>query len=375
MESSTTHAIAGGVIHPTWGIDQADRSKEVATRWNLPYRNLSAKLGHSQMHQLRIQPLKMGRNPLTGQDGTHVELRLHAVPYDPAFMMHQPNQQKCQDGVNQATDILVAQGVRAVALGAYTSVVTGSGALVSKGREPNPPITDGNTFTAVSAVEGLIALAKQAGHDIYQQGVSVVGAGGSTGLLATILLTQQGIPVTAFGNPNEGGMAKLATRLRRYPELADVDVASSPLQLAERKFILVCASGVLTNEQVAAIHPGSVVIDIGRPHAVAHLLAEREDILASEGSVVRLPQPLAESELYLGDRSLCVACLAEGVLLAAYPELQGFGHQTGARMPDASFVSMLRKAAQQFGIINAGPRLHDTQICPDRVADFFRAHF
>lgn len=375
VESSKTRAIAGGVIHPTWGIDLCDRSKALAQNWKLPFRNLPARIGHSRMHTLKIEPLAMGSNPLLGHDGTSVTLRLHAVPFDPDFMMKEANQATCQAGVNQATDVLLANGADAVALGAYTSVVTGSGALVSSGRDRNPPITDGNTFTAVSAVAGLVNLALQAGYDLRTHGVSVVGAAGSTGLLSTILLTQHGIPVTAFGNPKEGGAAKLSVRLRRYPELADVDVAQSPLELSERPFILVCASGVLSAEQVNAICPGSVVVDIGRPHAVAHLLANRKDILACEGSVVRLPQPLSESELYLGDPSLCVACLAEGILLAGYPELRVFGHQTGARMPDAEFLGKLSSAAQRFGITNAGPRLHDSPICPDRVAKFFRAHF
>ncbi len=375
MGTSTIQTIAGGVIHPTWGIDQADRTKQQAQKWKLPLRELPAQLGHQQMHRLAIKLLAMGHNPLRGADGTKVELRLHCVPFDPTYMMNERNAQRCQDGVNEATTILMEQGAKAVALGAYTSVVTGSGSLVSSGREAQLPITDGNTFTAVSAVEGLVTLAEQAGYDLTKHAEAVVGAAGSTGLLATILLTQRGIMVTAFGNPKDGGAAKLSMRLRRYPQLNDVEVAQSVLELQNHRFILVCASGVLTTEQVQAIAPGSVVVDIGRPHAVAHLLADREDILACEGSVVRLPEPLKQSELYLGDPSLCVACLAEGILLAGYPELREFGHQTGPRMPDPSFVEKLSAAATLFGISNAGPRLHDSPLDPERVSRFFRAHF
>lgn len=305
--------------------------------------------------------------------GATVEGWLIAAPLMPAQMMRLKRDEK---------QALMAAYLKAAAdldvditgLGAFTSVITRGGHELDA---PPTPLTSGNSLTAISSAESLVALMNARNTPPGLSRVAVIGAAGSIGRLSALHLAQHFGEMWLVGNPkNPGALPVLqaiagevyrlaatlvlendlseglcgrlrkafspdllrrlvdcipvgdATRFRLEIESQMAAVGQPPLIQATTRLEqgLSCADAVLSASSMgkAFIDPalfmaGAVVCDVARPlDVVGRVRTARPDVLAYEGGIVRLPENIRfGAQNVLGyPRGFNLACLSETIVLA-----------------------------------------------------------
>jgi acetylornithine/succinyldiaminopimelate/putrescine aminotransferase/acyl-CoA synthetase (AMP-forming)/AMP-acid ligase II/predicted amino acid dehydrogenase/acyl carrier protein len=257
------------------------------------------------------------------------------------------------------------RGARLVGLGAYTSIVTRGGLYLPTERPF--ALTTGNSFTAYASMKAVAAGLGGLGRELSRSTVAVVGATGSIGRAASLLLAQEARALTLVGNPEHedasrrrllevagealfrldglardgrrfaadtfaaSALAWLDARPRPASKEAWADIAAEAEKMLDsltltcdnRRWlpqadVLLTAAGAV-NSIVNAEHlkAGALVCDISRPSNVSReLKRERPDVHFIDGGVVSLPAGsslnfnfgLAENHVY--------ACMAETMMLA-----------------------------------------------------------
>lgn len=149
---------------------------------------------------------------LRSKTGRLVEGWLIGVPYGAEQMMNYPREEVV-DVIREAVDLGAELGADIVGLGAYTSVVTRGGTdVLNRG----VAITSGNSFTVITAVEGTLLAASKLGIDPDQAETAVLGATGSIGQVAALLMAEKVTRLNLIGN-----QAKRVSSTRRLERLAE----------------------------------------------------------------------------------------------------------------------------------------------------------
>jgi acetylornithine/succinyldiaminopimelate/putrescine aminotransferase/predicted amino acid dehydrogenase len=275
--------------------------------------------------------------------------------------------------IYDAAKLAQKRGAKIIGLGAYTSVVT-QGGLSLKGNGL-PPLTTGNSFTAVAARQTVRLAAAERNLNLARRTIGIVGAGGAIGSALAILLSRDAGRLVLIGNPahpNEtrerllqvaGRIVWSLDELRTGPAFAPGSVASwveeldftlpskpdraAFVRIGEELIrrthaieISVDAAGTLpdvdlvvccTSTTERMVHDGNlrrnaIVCDISRPSNVhAEVRTKRPDVLVIDGGVVRMP---GDSSLGFNAslaRGNAYACMAETMMLAMDQRYQDSG--------------------------------------------------
>ena len=325
--------------------------------------------------------------------------------------------------IRGAVDLAVADGATRVGLGAFTSIVTRGGEMVT-GR--GAAITSGNTLTSVAAVQSLEAMARRIGLILEDSHVVVIGASGAVGRLASLMLARRAGRLTLVGNagnpfapsllarvadevqaslsgegvppatvgagglrhqmqdavqildPHElragqglsGRIANGFLRRDERPPLAwTTDRAAA---LADADIVLVATSSETTLVDPRELRPGTLVCDVARPPNVAHADLGTSGVLVFDGGLVRPPAAIDLGPFQTLPADLCWGCLGETMLLALAREERDFSIGSKLSLAGADHVTTL---ADRHGFVPApaqwyGKTLETAQI--DRVAALVR---
>jgi len=261
--------------------------------------------------------------------------------------------------VRDALSLARARGAQLVGLGGFTSVVSRGG---FKLRHEGIPLTSGNAYTVVAAIEALTLVQRWLGRELRKEIAAVVGGAGSVGRGAAVLLASEVERLILVGNPLRGdaqvrkqlleSAANLARQFARERELGRrfeagslaERITSSPalppscaplaafrpvvqqlgdaLVLTGRHDALRFADVVVS----AVSHPGAIfdpadfksgalVCDLSRPRSVSEQTAAvRSDVLCVDGGVIEVPGRPFIGRYGLGP-GLSYACMAETMML------------------------------------------------------------
>jgi acetylornithine/succinyldiaminopimelate/putrescine aminotransferase/predicted amino acid dehydrogenase len=203
-------------------------------------------------------------------------------------------------------------GCSVVALGQYTSIVTGNGTALSM---PGVGLSTGNSYTVALASQALLNLHERAGVDPAQSVLAVAGASGNIGRACAELLAPRYRHTILLGSLRRGSEERLREVAAKLP---DAELTQDPLRLRGADAV-VCA----VNAVEAAFGPehfgaNGLVCDLSVPAALRPgTAAARPDLRVISGGVARalfgeslaIPGfPLPPGRFY--------ACMAEGMLLA-----------------------------------------------------------
>jgi len=301
--------------------------------------------------------------------------------------------------VAQAVDFARDRGARIVGLGGFTSVVMRGGTRAT-GR--GVAVTTGNSYTVVVAVEAIEKACRTLGVDLSQARLGVLGAAGSIGGAATIMLASQVGSLTMIGNPENpektrrrfirvlahamseaarSGTGELSKAVRAMPDQPhseegwrdwaaevldgqrelpvdwslDRAVAVPPCDV-----ILTATSSTEPLVQAEMLKRGAVVCDLSRPANTSKSVAEqRPDVLVIDGGVVEVP-----GRPHLGldfgfPCGLAYACMAETMMLGL--EQTDRDCSIGARL-DVDKLADFRALAEKHGFRLAGLRSFDRPV-------------
>lgn len=290
-----------------------------------------------------------------------------AIPKTAQQLLRASPEEAMKD-VAAAVDLAKSRGARIVGLGGYTSVV-------SKNLRPllklGVPLTTGNGYTVVSAVDAAVAAADATGHPLCKTRAAVVGGGGSIGSALSGMLAEHVPELTLIGRDADSSRSRLryATVLARMFRTfgralrAGLDYAPGSLAYgmsrlpaanawAERKgrlrlnptevnqlleqvrslpirwtddlagsvphcemvFLVTSSPEPLLNSSM--VRPGTVVCDLSRPPNVREDLYQREDVMVIDGGVVAVPGKPDLGWHFGCPPGVAFACMAETMMLA-----------------------------------------------------------
>ncbi len=323
-----------------------DELKELTERWN-------------EM----VEPFVVSEAIITSKCGNRAYGEFIVVPRTADELVKMPREEAIEQ-LKKALNLAKKRGAKIVGLGAYTSVVSGGGLYL---KDEAIPLTTGNSYTVVSAVdavmEALIRLGEKPQHSI----AAIVGATGSIGFGASILLSEKVSKMILIGNPNNkessikrlhkvaaniykhlaelierntifelGSIGYILSNKYKLPHSSatieefisfaiELDKNNGPIQtttdidemLVYADIVISATSNVGKLIDADNLKPGAIVCDMSRPRNVSEDVSVlREDVLIIDGGIVEVPgRP--NLGLSLGfDQGLAYACMSETIMLA-----------------------------------------------------------
>jgi predicted amino acid dehydrogenase len=236
---------------------------------------------------------------------------LLACPYTPPTMLSLPVEMVYKKivAVGKKAEKL---GAKMLGLGAFTSVVGDGGITIAQ--RLDIPVTTGDSYTIVIAVEALEAAAHQMGLDMSDAIVAVVGATGAIGKTCSELLARRCAHLKLIGRRMD---ALEALREKCEGFGAQVSISTRIEHIYDADLVLAVTSAVHAVIEPRHLKPGAVVCDVARPRDVSKLVAEqRDDVLVIEGGMVEIPGEVDFHFDFGFPQGKAYACMAETMALA-----------------------------------------------------------
>ncbi|MGM0471473.1 MAG: NAD(P)H-binding protein [Bacillota bacterium] len=214
-------------------------------------------------------------------------------------------------------------GAEIVGLGAYTSIIGDKGITVAK--ELDIPVTTGNTYTIVTAIEAVYYAARECEINLSSSNLVVVGATGSIGRAVVKILAAEFREVILVAR-EELKLQQLTTTLNAVHKKVKITYTLNLSSALSRGDIVITVSSALESIiNPTDLKKGSLVCDIARPRDVAQAVDKlRDDVLVIEGGLVKVPGRM-ELNFDLGLAPQTVyACMAETMILALEGKYDSF---------------------------------------------------
>lgn len=203
-------------------------------------------------------------------------------------------------------------GARIMGLGAYTSVVGDAGVTVAE--RLKLPVTTGDSYTVVMAVEAVREAAKVMGIAMEQASVAVVGATGSIGKTCAQIMARECGTLTLVGR-REDAVEEIREQCEGF--YAQVNATTCMEDIYACDLILTVTSAIHAVIEPRHLKPGAVVCDVARPRDVSWRVAqERDDVLVIEGGMVEVPGNVDFHFDFGFPAGKSYACMAETMILA-----------------------------------------------------------
>ncbi len=236
---------------------------------------------------------------------------LIACPFTPPTMMSLPVETVYRKIVacgHKAEQL----GARILGLGAFTSVVGDAGITIAE--RLDLPVTNGDSYTVVIAVDAIREAARVMGMDMHESTVAVVGATGAIGKTCAEILAGECANLTLVGLRED---ALNEVRERCEGQGAQVKISTTMDAIYDADLVLTVTSAVHAVIEPRHLKPGAVVCDVARPRDVSkQVAAERDDVLVIEGGMVEVPGPVDFGFDFGFPPKKAYACMAETMALA-----------------------------------------------------------
>ena len=259
-------------------------------------------------------PTVVARLALEDPFGVRAEGVLVSIPLTPLELLN--DQERGVAAVSVAVKMCQAEGAQIVGLGAVAAVIGGQGKAVAA--QASCPVSTGNGFTALAAVETLSMLRRLGGA---RGPVGLLGPPGPVATGALRGLVARGFEVRVVAPNPPKPLLRLAATLNETGYGA-VDFVDSVEPVCGPGRVLVAASSTGGRLKLSSLPSGSVVVDVAAPQDVEPDVPPREDVLLLDGEYVRLPGELQGGlwhriyGLVTGQRRHIFACFAEPMLMA-----------------------------------------------------------
>lgn len=201
-------------------------------------------------------------------------------------------------------------GAERIGLGELTSPITRGGESLL-GKVKGVSITTGNSLTAGVIFKAVQKIRKIKQIDFSQEKVAVVGAAGSVGRAASLLLAEENIPLLLVDRSEK--IKKLQDEMSGSNNIEFMDNLSL---VKEAKIVVVATSSteqVITAEN---LKQGAIIYDITQPRNVsASILDQRKDVTIIDWGIVNTPGIDYGVDIGL-KKEQAYACLVETMLCA-----------------------------------------------------------
>jgi acetylornithine/succinyldiaminopimelate/putrescine aminotransferase/predicted amino acid dehydrogenase len=289
----------GGLLRRHWGTNLLSFSGHL----HQVVKEAMQASGSESPREVRIMDELTG---LVSPQGATAEGRLYEIPMDALSILQDP--ERALGYIYQAVDMAAEWGARIVGLGSMTGIVGGRGTAVAE--RSSIAVTTGNSLTAYTALQNLFEATDEAGIDLRDETVVVVGIPGSIASVIATLLGPHCGRLLLVGRRFSGPAQRLATQL-------GVEFCTDIVQALKQSRVIVTATSTGGCIDQAWLRAGSMVIDVGVPTDIRGTSAERDDALVLTGGLVRVPEEMVTgSKLLWFQHGMIPSCLGETILLA-----------------------------------------------------------
>ncbi len=331
----------GFVAHPLTPLQQ----RLLGVRWLDPPLVVSR-------HSSRSPARPFARIHLDDPFGRRVTGIVAAVPFLPDQLLG--DQDVGVAAISAAVELCHRQGAGVVGLGAVAAMIGGQGKAVA--RTAPCPVSTGNGFTALAAVESIAQIRRL---DHRRAPIGLLGPPGPVANAILEALASRGETVDIVTDRPPRPLQALARRLQaaHHGRIRFVDDVGQVLGPGR---ILVAASSTGGRIPLSSIPSGSVVVDVAAPQDVEHDCSRRADVLLLDGEYVRLPRPLIGGTWrrvygwFTGQSRHIFACFAEPMLMALAEDTSVCS--VGRKVPGER-LGMLANLASEHGF--SIDRLHE----------------
>jgi len=283
-----------------------------------------------------------------------------ACPYTPRRMMQLPERTVYRKIV-QTGNMAEKLGANILGLGAFTSVVGDAGVTIAQNLDI--PVTTGDSFTVMMAVQAIREAAKVMDINIADATVAVVGATGSIGRVCSELLAGEAARTLLVAR-DEKKLEVLRDRLKVHAR-SELVISTKMDVLKEAQLILTVTSAIHDVIHPEHLQAGSVVCDVARPRDVSAMVAAvRDDILVIDGGMVDVPGPVNFHFNFGFPEGKAYACMAETIALA----LEGrFEDYTVGKDITLERVQEISAIAERHGFRMSGFRSFEREVTEGQI--------
>ncbi|MCL6471286.1 MAG: shikimate dehydrogenase [Firmicutes bacterium] len=247
------------------------------------------------------------------------------------------------------------EGAGIIGLGAFTAIPGEGGRLVDE--MTSVPVTTGNTYTVVLAIEGTIEAARRMDINLDSSTLAIVGATGSIGSAAAELLADQFKEVILIGR-NQGRLARLGERISNKNKQVKISSSLSAIRPADVIITVTGAVDAVINPN--DIKPGAVICDVARPRDVAEAVTKmRKDVLVIDGGLTKIPGNVDLYDVLGLPKGLGLGCIAETMLLALEGKYESY---TIGKDISIKKVNEMSEMAKKHGFKLAALRSFDKKL-------------
>lgn len=283
-----------------------------------------------------------------------------ACPYTPRRMMQLPERTVYRK-IIQTGHAAEKLGANILGLGAFTSVVGDAGVTIAKGLDI--PVTTGDSYTVMMAVQAIREAAKVMDIKISDATVAVVGATGSIGRVCAELIAGEAARTLLIAR-DEKKLEALQEKLKVQTR-SELCISTTMDVLKDAQLILTVTSAIHDVIRPEHLQPGSVVCDVARPRDVSAMVAAvRDDILVIDGGMVDVPGPVDFHFNFGFPEGKAYACMAETIAIA----LEGrFEDYTVGKDLTLSRVQEITAIAEKHGFRMSGFRSFEREVTEEQI--------
>ncbi len=340
-----------------------------------------------------IEPFIAGKTKIHSAAGKTAYGEFIALPRTTDEFVQMPRKQALAE-LKAAVAFARERGAKIVGLGAFTAVASMGGLYL---KNEGVPITTGNSYTVVSAVDAVTTATEKLHIDRSQSTAAIVGAAGSIGRGISLLLSETVPRLILIGNPNNTSASErlqlVAAEIYRYqsallqqgrtlkegsmghqlagcPELPAPDAPMEDFEafvegegrrrgliefstdidsvLAGADIVISATSATEKVIHARNLKTGAIVCDISRPANVSEEVDEaRPDVLVIDGGVVEIPGHPSLGWDFGFEKGLAYACMAETMMLAL--EQQYKHYSLGSSGVNLESILQTRYLADEHG--------------------------
>ncbi|MEL7234940.1 MAG: shikimate dehydrogenase, partial [Chloroflexota bacterium] len=283
-----------------------------------------------------------------------------AAPYTPPTMMSLPPEE-VYDKLVACGHMAERLGAKILGLGAYAAVVGDAGRTVAD--RLDIPVTTGDSYTVVMAVEAVREAARRMDIDIAASTVAVVGATGAIGKTCAQMIASECAHLKVIGRREDATRDVGALCEGRG---AHVTASTNVSDIYDADLVLTVTSALHAVVEPEHLKPGAVVCDVARPRDVSRRVIEkRDDVLVIEGGMVEIPGPVDFHFDFGFPPKMSYACMAETMALAMEGRYEDF--TIGKDIP-VSRAQEIARIGARHGFRLAGFRSFEKVISDETIA-------
>lgn len=309
-----------------------------------------------------VEPFVAGKTKIISAKGSTAYGEFIALSRTTDEFVAMPRSQALAE-LKAAVKLARERGARIVGLGAFTAVASMGGLYL---KNEGVPITTGNSYTVVAAVDAVNTATERLNIDRAQTTAAIVGAAGSIGRGISLLLSETVPRLILIGNPNNQSASErlklVAAEIYRYQsalleqgrtlkpgsmghllaKVSDLPKPDAPMSafeafaeiegrrqglisfstdidavLARADIVISATSATEKVIHAGNLKEGAIVCDISRPANVSEEVdAARSDVLVIDGGVIEVPGQPSLGWDFGFEEGLAYACMAETMMLA-----------------------------------------------------------